>query len=741
MYINRFRIAIIVGFFVGILPKFTISQTSDSLLLQLYHEPKDSARVEILIKLSVLYSEKERNFQLAENYLFEAKKLTEQIPSKPLDAKVLNKLGQLYRNFSKYNEALKYHNEALSLAKEIGDSSFEAYCLNNIGVVYRRVDNHSIASEYHLKALLLAEDIKDTFNISIACNSLGNIFSLNGNYNQALEYYSKALALSIFQHNLLGQAMNYNNVGEVYEFMGDWTKAKEYYQKSLDFNEIIKSEKGIAINYNALGKIAMFQGDVNTAYKYFSNALEIDKKLGDQKFLADSYVNVANALVEKGKFKESWDNIQKGLSIAKEIKSLFHCELAYETLSKYYKKQGLYNEALNYYILASQYKDSVLNEKNSRHISTIQTLYETKKKEDEITLLTKQKELKQQEIHRKSIQTIALLIGLFLSIVAVISIYFVLRTKRKLNVFLSKQVEEIEKQNILLEEKNQEIQLQKEEIELNKNFIEQKNKNLEEAYKLIEGYIEKITDSLRYAERIQESIQPSVESILSVFKDTFIFNRPKDIVSGDFHWMSIHGKLTYFALADCTGHGVPGAFMSIIGIDMLNQAVNHYKLHRTDDIVSFIDESLLKRLSPSPSENVLKDSLDIAVCVYDAENFTLEYTGALIPLFINVGGEVEEIKPDYITLGSRFSRFERKFTINKMKLKPGDWIYLTSDGYLDQLGGELNKKYMRSRLKKTLSRMANFEGTQIKDILEYEFLQWMKRNEQVDDVLVWGIKV
>ena len=734
------RRVLVVGFFLccsGLL----MAQNVDSLLLRLYQEPNDTLRVKILLRISQHYDQVDQNAVLSENYLIEAKKLIEQCNSLSLRIAVYNQIGVFYRNQSRYNESLRYHNEAYSLAKQISNTNLQVVSLNNLGVVYRRIDNHASATEYHIKALQLAEAIQDSFGISVACNSLGNIFSLNGRYDEAIEYFTRALKISESNNNSLGQAMNNNNIGEVYEFKGNYSKAKEFYSKSLEINNKINNAKGISINYNALGKIDLFNHNYNSAYSYFLKALEIDQKLGDKKFLVDSYVNISKVLVLMNRLNEAKINIDKSISMANEINSLLHLQWTYEVFSNYYRQKQIYDSALFYYALASNYKDSVLNEKNTRHISTIQTIYETEKKENEIKLLTQSQELKQKELKRQNILKNALLVGLIFTLVIIVSIYQAFRTKKNSNMLLSRQIEEIEKQNIRLEEQKQEIETQKEEIERNKNFIEQKNVNLEEAYKIIEGYIEKITDSIRYAERIQESIQPSLGIVKDVFDDSFVYNKPKDIVSGDFYWMVSSGKRIYIALADCTGHGVPGAFMSIIGIDLLNQAVNLYHYYKPDQIVAFLNEQLIKRLRKSEMEQVLKDSMDIAVCIFDKETYNLDYTGALIPLFIQSNGVFSEIKPDYITLGTSFDKEDKSFTISSFKLIAGDWIYLSTDGYFDQLGGDQNKKFMRSRFKQIISQVHHLSGQEQRDVLEREYLTWMGKNEQIDDVLVWGIRI
>lgn len=716
-------------------------QKVDSLLFKLLYETSDSAKVVLLFNISDYYYSVKKNNDLAEYYLIEARQIAEKShnPSIVIDAQ--NQLGVFYRNISQYSDALTYHEKALSLSNKIADTPRIVKTLNALGVVYRRIDNHASATEYHIKALKMAEELKDTFNISVACNSLGNIFSLNNRFDEALLYFNRSLTLSKSQRNLLGQAINYNNIGEVYEFKKDYVKANEYYQKSLVLNRQINSDKGIAICYNAIGKIELYRKNFDAAYNYFYKALGIDKRLGDKKYLADSYVNLAKALVYLKREKEALACLNQALNIAHEIRSIVHQQWAYETFSILFKESNRYDSALYYHYLADKFKDSVLNEKNTRHIATIQTIFETGQKENEIKLLTQQQEINRKELTRQRMVRNTLIISLIMSIALIFLIYVALRTKRIANRKLSIQKDEIYRANQELQNQKEEIELQKEEIEKNKAHIELKNKNLEEAYQIIENYIGKITDSIRYAEKIQKTVFPDINLVRTVFSDTFVLNRPKDIVSGDFYWFYSKGSRSYFALADCTGHGVPGAFMSIIGIELLNQAVNQYQFERTDQILYFLNNELRRKLRKNPDELILKDSMDIALCIYDSSNNELYYSGALIPIFIIADGQIQEIRPNHTSLGASTVIFDKNFEIKRYVLAKGAWIYLTSDGYLDQFGGESNRKFMRSRFTELLMQSCKLDGSSQKEILERTFNTWKGKNEQIDDVLVWGLKV
>lgn len=707
--------------------KTNTGQNIDSLLTNLQFASDTASKIELYFKIANYYFNIERNSKEAEKFLLEAKKLAEDQTNSILIIRASNELGVFYRNHSRYSESLVFHKEALRLANQIEDKKWIARSLNNIGVVYRRLDDHSKAAEFHLKALKIAEEIKDTFSISVSENSLGNIYSINGRYEEALSYFNKALDLSKAQNNPTGQAINYNNIGEVYEFSGNYEKAKEYYSKSLEINKQENNEKGIAICLNALGKILLYTGYPKTAYKYFSDASIIDKKIGDKKFIADSYINLGRALVQLKKYEEAKQCIYQGLKIADEIRSKIHFQIANEELAKIYSENNDYKTALKYYKNATIYKDSVLNEKNARHLATIQTIYETEKKEKEIQILIQKQELNDKEYKRQKYFNYSLILGLFLSLVLIIVVYLALLTKRRANRLLSKQKDEIE--------------VQSEKIEQQRRNIEVKNRNLEEAYQIIENYIGKITDSIRYAEQIQKSILPDMDRLQTIFRETFTFYKPKDIVSGDFYWFAVQGDKIFVALADCTGHGVPGAFMSIIGIDLLNQIVIQQACEEPDKILSFLNNELREKLRKGKEELILKDSMDIALCIIDKKTREISYSGALIPLFIINDGEVSEIKPNYTSLGTSNRLFNREFRVHKFTLNPDSWLYLSSDGYIDQFGGEYHKKFMRTRFVEFLVKINHLPAAAQREEIEKQFESWMGRNEQLDDVLVWGIKI
>jgi serine phosphatase RsbU (regulator of sigma subunit)/CHASE3 domain sensor protein len=275
-------------------------------------------------------------------------------------------------------------------------------------------------------------------------------------------------------------------------------------------------------------------------------------------------------------------------------------------------------------------------------------------------------------------------------------------------------------------ERTEEVVSQKEEIEL-------KNKTLEILYK-------HITDSIRYAKRIQEAILPPIATMNKLFPQAFILFKPKDIVSGDFYWINKKDGKIYTAAVDCTGHGVPGAFMSIVGYNLLNQGI---KLPSSVDAGSLLDN--VSRLSAKTIKNTfeegtVRDGMDLSLCVVDMQQMKLDFAGAMNPMILIRKGELIEMKGDKMPIGA-YEMTRSKFTNHQMDLQKGDMIYLFSDGYVDQFGGEKGKKFMVSNFRKLLLSIWNTSPENQKMVLENTLEKWKDNNEQVDDILVIGIRI
>ena len=299
------------------------------------------------------------------------------------------------------------------------------------------------------------------------------------------------------------------------------------------------------------------------------------------------------------------------------------------------------------------------------------------------------------------------LLGVFL--VAIVFILAVLQTRTLIRT------------RKLLREKEQALEL----IEVQKVELELKDKN--------------ITDSLIYAQRIQEALLPSETYFRNHFKDSFILFRPKDIVSGDFYWIGEKGEKVFIVAADCTGHGVPGALMSMIGLKLIEKTINEDNIEIPSEILAVMSKELEKTFSREKNiGTIIRDGMDIGLCIIDRKRKKVEYSGAFFPLYLIRDGSLVEIAADKIIIGMNPDK--TPYTDHEIDLLDDDIFYLFSDGYVDQFGGAENKKFMYRRFRYLLLTIHNFPVNDQKAILEDNIKTWMGLNEQVDDMMVIGFR-
>lgn len=269
--------------------------------------------------------------------------------------------------------------------------------------------------------------------------------------------------------------------------------------------------------------------------------------------------------------------------------------------------------------------------------------------------------------------------------------------------------------------------------------VVQQKEVLEEQGKEIGRLFDEVTDSIVYAKRIQQAILQPMREVNKILPNSFIFFRPKDIVSGDFYWVEKKNDVSYFAASDCTGHGVPGAFMSIIGHNGLDQAMNF--CDTPAEMLDALNQSLSKSLHQATGEAETKDGMDIALCSFDSKKRELAYAGAFNPLYLVRDGELLITKADKFPVGSFVDEELQKFTNHKVKVQKGDMVFVCSDGFQDQFGGPKGKKFMVGHMKRLLQEIAHLDVDEQRERLKNEFEEWRGDDEQVDDILIIGLKI
>jgi len=315
------------------------------------------------------------------------------------------------------------------------------------------------------------------------------------------------------------------------------------------------------------------------------------------------------------------------------------------------------------------------------------------------------------------------------------------RLSEKFNMMIA----QLESYYYELEEKVKErtlkIEKQKEELAHQRDALAEKNSQLNEAYIEIEEQKKHIMDSIYYARRIQTAILPSFTLIDAKLKNYFIFYLPKDIVSGDFYWMTETDDLVMLAAVDCTGHGVPGAFMSIVGYNQLHNAVDVKMARKASDILNELNRGVINTLNENLSESSIKDGMDMTLCVFNFKKNKVDFAGANNPIIMMRDNQLIKYKGDKFPIGAFAENQPPLFTNNEIELKENDIIYMFSDGYCDQFGGPENKKFLMKRFEELLFNIHTKPMEEQKESLKNALYEWMGSNGQVDDILVIGIKI
>ena len=698
-------------------------------------------------------------------------------------------------------KAFNYNKQALDLSLKSNNTEGIAYAYNILGLYYRYKGDYSQSIDYHYKSLELYEKLNDNKGVATVLFGIGNILSLQKNYSSALEYYNKSLLLREKQNDKKGVANIVNSIGIVYKKLGKLDTALIYYKKSLTIQKEIGVKSGIADALNNIAIIYFLKKDTLSTLDYFNQVLKIRKEIGDRNGEATILYNIGFILESKKDFSEAINHFNQSLLLSKELGDSARVLDNYGSLHETYADMKDFKTAYKYFVLYDNLKDYINDESKSKQITEIQTKYETEKKEKEIVLLNKDKTLqhlllkeKENELEKQTLQYVYSKqqteienqkkeekINLFkkdklindialknkdakvkqqrIVILSVVALLFIVvlfsilmlrlyHQKKEANLILAKQKEEIS-------EKNEELNLQKEEISaqrdnlqlLNNELFQQKEElttqrdEISIQRNIIEKHNRKITSSISYAQRIQKATLPSESHIKSLFPQSFVLFKPKDIVSGDFYWIEKKGEKIYFATADCTGHGVPGAFMSMLSFNLLNDAINDQQITKPSEIISFISKRINKTLRQRTDDSSVKDGLDLALCCFDTSSMKLEYAGVRSTIYIITDNNLNEYKPDLHPIGEPFNNKFSSYTNIEIPITKGDCIYLFTDGYTDQFGGEFVKKLSKKRLKEQLLAMQQLSMSRQKEALESIFDTWKGLNEQIDDMLILGIKI
>jgi serine phosphatase RsbU (regulator of sigma subunit) len=608
--------------------------------------------------------------------------------------------------------------EELERAQSKKLKKWEAKSLNTIGASFQIKGNYLKAIDFYQQSLKIREQLGDKEGVSASLANIGSIYLNIGEFTKALDYQLRSLKSFEEMGNKQGVASALNNIGIIYNNQNDYKKALEYNLRGLKKYEEIGDKQGMAASNANLGNVYFDLSDYVKALEYQFTGLKIAEEIGDKQGASTSMSNIGKSYMKQKKYALALEYLEKGKKMAEETEDINSQQEAVSVMYQTYKAMGNSDKALSNYEKYIVIRDSILKQDNQREITRKELQYEYDKRvsADSVKHAEAQKVkdalifAKNAQIEQDVTQKRALYGGVLLLLISGGIMYNRFRIIRK-----------------------------------QKQIIEHKNKETEEQKLIIEEKQTEILSSISYAKRLQEAILPPQSLINKYLPQSFIYYKPKDIVAGDFYWMEVvqsssennTSELILIAAADCTGHGVPGAMVSMVCSNALNRTVKEFGFYEPGKILDKVLELVTETFERSETE--VMDGMDISLCAFNKKTNELKWSGANNPLWIVRDNKLIELKPVKQSIGK--IDHPLKYTTETIQLQKNDSIYIFTDGYADQFGGDKGKKFKYSQLQELLVKNAELPVNEQKLLLDKTLNNWKGNLEQVDDILIIGLKV
>lgn len=623
-----------------------------------------------------------------------------------LSKKFLNKMygdatycaAYVYSEHNNEDSALYFAKQSLVYFTKNKDQKYMAMANTAIGNSYVRKGQIKQSLKLYQQALDLYEKIKSPKGIASCYTAIANVYRNIEEYDKAKEKFNKAFAIYKKENDLDAQAEILNLLGITYKWSGDTLKAEEFYTRSFELNKQLNNTFGIASARMNLGIILQNRKQYDKAIENYKTALEEFTSIQSINGISYTLNSLAVAYSEMGKPKEALVYAKKGYDLAIKMGYPENIMNASSEISNISESLGNYKDA---FIFGKRYyklHDSIQGVDAQKSALETQLKYEHDKK----ILGIKEKQFKKDILTREASQRqfiVIICVLICLALVILFSVYLYNRFRL--------------------------IRKQKQTIEIQKHIVEEKNKE--------------ILDSIAYAKRLQDAILPPLKVVKEYLHDSFVLYKPKDIVAGDFYFMETLDNKVVFAAADCTGHGVPGAMVSVICSNALTRCVKEFRLTDPGQILDKTRELVLETFAKSESQ--VRDGMDISIACIDFTTAQLQWSGANNPAWIirkENRGELMEIKPDKQPIG--ISEQNSPFFTHNLSLNKGDRLYIFTDGLADQFGGETGKKLKTANFKKLILEIQNLSVPDQKERINDLFETWQGNYEQVDDICLIGVE-
>lgn len=696
-----------------------------------------------------------RKFSHALTHYYFSLEIRQRLDDKNAIAAILNNIGDAHRNLLEYDNAITAYTQALDIQKSIGNQQSIANTYHNIGNFYFHLKIYDKAQEYYSKALEIRMQLGNKNDIAASQFNIATVHRDLGNFKEGLKYYSIALELRKQTENKVAEALTLSAIAGLYKNQKLYSHAIDFYTQALTMQIEIGNKADVATLYERLGIVYKDTLLYEQAYEYYSKANAIYTDLLNKKAQARVYTYIGNLCREQLKFHEAYKQyiqaytIQeqlldtKGMAYTRsnmaemfekqnlEIDAIHYYETALDLaqtthekvliesisykLYQLYKSQGGFAKSLRFFELHNAIKDTLAHDKNIQRITELEfesniKLLEKVNENQELKLREEQSKIAQQQLYLIIVIIVALLILGFS-----ILLYRQFNQKKQAYNLLSQNRKELE--NTYLQ--------------------------LESTHILLQEKTQKLTDSINYATRIQQAILPTHKTIKETFNSHFIFYLPRDVVSGDFYWFAEQSNYTFIAAIDCTGHGIPGAFMSMIGNTLLNQIVNELHIYEPEAILNRLDYEIIQTLKQYDENNKQEDGMDISLLRYSKKDNEIIFAGAGQKLVVVENNIYTTYALSPFSIGGMHSIKKEQnlsFSQTAITVQAGMRVFLCSDGFIDQFGGENDERYTSGRLYNLLQQTSALPIAEQHTELSKVFDEWKGDRAQIDDVIIIGIE-
>jgi serine phosphatase RsbU (regulator of sigma subunit) len=616
-----------------------------------------------------------------------------------------------------YKLAIDNYSESVSLLKSIiygSDTLLENFAktqlgktYNNIGNVYLNKGDYPLALDFYFQSLKVVEEMGDKRAESVALGNIGIIYGIQKNYENSIKYFLKSLKMDSIMNDKMNMANNLSNISNLYQESKKLEESFRYQQRSLTLRKEIGDKGGIILSLISLAslngefgyeaerqnqKIEIIKKHFFTALEYYNSALAMSRELGEQRNEAIALMGIGNCHIKLGDAVLGISNCEISLAIAEKVQSDAEIRDACNCLYNGYRFKGQSDKALKYLERYISIRDTLNSAEKIREIAQKQFEFDYTKKAVSDSLRTMEQRISiQAELKSEQTRRYYLYGGLLLVIIFAGLMFNRYKISQKQKLI-------IEKQKMIVEEKQKEI-----------------------------------LDSIQYAKKIQKTLLAHDSLLDEELKDYFVLYKPKDIVSGDFYWAVVKESRFYLAVCDSTGHGVPGAFMSLLNASLLNEAIVEKNISEPGLVFNYVRERLIGNAAAESQ----RDGMDGVLICFDKIKSEITYATANNKPVLITATNLTELSNDKMPIG--VGEIKKDFNTYHLKYKKGDNLYLFTDGYADQFGGEKGKKFKHKNVESLLAELNSKTNSEKKDILNQRFESWRGNLEQVDDVTIVGI--